>query len=117
MPFYLIFGILFLILVLTTLSVSCRRPFLYRLNYLDLLLTMSSAGIPFGIWLAFKRDMGLHGLWIGLTLSLIYAATIGVWICLTADWDREVKKVRDRIAADKQAAAGLSDDAEVANGH
>ena len=78
---------------------------------------MSSAGIPFGIWLAFKRDMGLHGLWIGLTLSLIYAATIGVWICLTADWDREVKKVRDRIAADKQAAAGLSDDAEVANGH
>ncbi|THG97308.1 hypothetical protein EW026_g4664 [Hermanssonia centrifuga] len=22
-------------------------------------------GIPFGMWLAFKRDMGLHGLWVG----------------------------------------------------
>ncbi|CAL1709268.1 unnamed protein product [Somion occarium] len=61
-------------------------------------------GIPFGLWLAFKRDMSLHGLWIGLTVSLVYAATVGVWICLSTDWDREVQKVRERLESDKHAA-------------
>ncbi|KAJ3485634.1 hypothetical protein NLI96_g4836 [Meripilus lineatus] len=60
-------------------------------------------GIPFGIWLAFKWHFGLHGLWVGLTLSLIYASTIGVMICLRTDWDREVQKVRKRLEADKLA--------------
>ena len=47
--------------------------------------------------------MGLHGLWIGLTVSLVYCATAGVWICLRTDWAREVEKVRMRIAADRKA--------------
>ncbi|KAI0070551.1 MATE efflux family protein [Panus rudis PR-1116 ss-1] len=61
-------------------------------------------GIPFGIWLAFKQNMELHGLWIGLTISLIYGSSIGVWICLRTNWGREVQKVRDRLEADKQRA-------------
>ncbi|KAI0341507.1 MATE efflux family protein [Trametopsis cervina] len=60
-------------------------------------------GIPFGIWLAFSRDFGLVGLWIGLTLSLVYAAGAGVWICLRTDWEYQVQKVRARIAADQKA--------------
>ncbi|EPQ53474.1 MATE efflux family protein [Gloeophyllum trabeum ATCC 11539] len=60
-------------------------------------------GIPFGLWLAFKRDMGLAGLWIGLTVSLVFVATIGAYLCLGADWEREVEKVRVRLAADKRA--------------
>ncbi|TBU24333.1 MATE efflux family protein [Dichomitus squalens] len=59
-------------------------------------------GIPFGIWLAFWRDMQLHGLWVGLTVSLVYAAAIGVWICLKTDWEREVEKVRIRLEADQK---------------
>ncbi|KAI9510175.1 MATE efflux family protein [Russula earlei] len=58
-------------------------------------------GIPVGLWLAFRRNMGLHGLWYGLTLSLIYCATAGVWIALKTDWNREVEKVRKRLEVDK----------------
>lgn len=58
-------------------------------------------GIPFGIWLAFRRNMGLHGLWYGLTLSLVYCAAVGVWLGLRTDWNREVQKVQKRLGADK----------------
>ncbi|KAI0795658.1 MATE efflux family protein [Abortiporus biennis] len=66
-------------------------------------------GIPFGIWLAFKRDMALHGLWVGLTVSLVYSAAVGVTLCLKTDWEREVEKVRERIAADKAGRGGRDD--------
>jgi len=58
-------------------------------------------GIPAGVWLAFRRNLGLHGLWYGLTLSLIYCSMVGVWLGLKTDWNREVGKVRERLEADK----------------
>jgi len=58
-------------------------------------------GIPFGIWLAFRQNMGLYGLWYGLTLSLIYGAVVGVTIALRADWDKESEKVQKRLKAAK----------------
>jgi len=58
-------------------------------------------GIPMGIWLAFWRDMGLHGLWLGLTVALVYGSSVGVWMGLKTDWDREVQKVQKRLEADK----------------
>jgi MATE family multidrug resistance protein len=58
-------------------------------------------GLPIGLWLAFRRNMGLHGLWYGLTVSLIYGATVGVWLALKTDWNREVQKVQKRLAVDK----------------
>jgi MATE family multidrug resistance protein len=58
-------------------------------------------GIPSGIYLAFKTGLDLWGLWIGLTISLIYSAFVGGYICLNADWNYEVKKVLERIEADK----------------
>lgn len=45
--------------------------------------------------------MGLHGLWYGLTVSLIYGSTVGVWLGLRTDWNREVQKVRKRLDQDK----------------
>lgn len=45
--------------------------------------------------------MELQGLWIGLTVSLVYCAFFGVWLCLATDWEREVQKVMDRLAKDK----------------
>lgn len=45
--------------------------------------------------------MELQGLWIGLTVSLVYCAFFGVWLCLVTDWEREVQKVMDRLAKDK----------------
>lgn len=62
-------------------------------------------GIPFGMWLAFSRDYQLTGLWIGLTIALVYSAGAGVWICLRTDWDRQIQKVRQRLAAEHKASA------------
>ncbi|KAH8110297.1 MATE efflux family protein [Phellopilus nigrolimitatus] len=58
-------------------------------------------GIPFGIWLAFARELELMGLWVGLTVSLVYGSTVGVWLCLRTDWAREVQKVRTRLEKDQ----------------
>ncbi|SJL03933.1 uncharacterized protein ARMOST_07290 [Armillaria ostoyae] len=54
-------------------------------------------GIPLGILLAFKAGMGLHGLWYGLTVSLIYCAVFGTLLCVRTDWDHEVAKVMARL--------------------
>lgn len=47
--------------------------------------------------------MKLHGLWIGLTLSLVYCSVLGIVICLRSDWDYEVKKVMNRLKAEAKA--------------
>ncbi|KAJ7669264.1 MATE efflux family protein [Mycena polygramma] len=60
-------------------------------------------GIPFGAWLAFNCDYGLHGLWIGLTVSLVYCAVFGTLLCVRTDWDHEVQKVAARINAESKA--------------
>ena len=67
-------------------------------------------GIPFGIWLAFNRHWDLMGLWIGLTIALVYESIVSVWICLKTDWDRQVEKVRLRLAAEHKAS--MRSDAE-----
>ncbi|KAF9459120.1 MATE efflux family protein [Collybia nuda] len=67
---------------------------------LGALLNLSSyyiIGIPFGMWLAFSKGMGIHGLWIGLTVSLVYCSVFGTVLCLRTDWDREVWKVTQRL--------------------
>ena len=46
--------------------------------------------------------MQLHGLWVGLTVSLIYCAMGGVWLCLRTDWNKEVRKVMARIEAENK---------------
>ncbi|KAH9049321.1 MATE efflux family protein [Lactarius hengduanensis] len=58
-------------------------------------------GIPIAVWLAFRCNMGLHGLWSGLTVSLVYGSALGVWVALKTDWTWEVQKVQRRLEADK----------------
>ena len=55
------------------------------------------------MYLAFKQELGLHGLWLGLTFSLVYSAVIGTWICVRTDWDREVAKVALRVQNEDKA--------------
>ncbi|KZT39453.1 MATE efflux family protein [Sistotremastrum suecicum HHB10207 ss-3] len=59
-------------------------------------------GVPFGLWLAFKRDLELAGLWIGLSVSLFYCAAVGCWLCLRTDWDVEVEKVMRRVEEEEE---------------
>lgn len=42
--------------------------------------------------------MGLVGLWVGLTLALVYCSAWGIYLCITADWQKEVRTVLDRLA-------------------
>ncbi|KIM42239.1 hypothetical protein M413DRAFT_70972 [Hebeloma cylindrosporum] len=69
-------------------------------QFLGALLNLSAYyifGIPLGLYLAFTHDLGLHGLWLGLTFSLVYCALLGTWLVLRTDWDHEVDKVKQRL--------------------
>jgi MATE family multidrug resistance protein len=61
-------------------------------------------GLPIGVFLTFspKISLGLWGLWIGVTISLLYCACIGTWICMRTDWNEEVGKVRERLARERR---------------
>lgn len=75
-------------------------------QFLGALLNLSAyyvIGIPFGVWLTFRWDMGLPGLWVGLTVSLVYCSFFGTGVCLKTDWDRQVEKVNMRLQADERA--------------
>lgn len=59
-------------------------------------------GIPFGLWLTFKVGMQLKGLWIGLTVALVYASAVGLWLCTAkTNWEKEVKKVVERMEKER----------------
>ncbi|KAI6147226.1 MATE efflux family protein [Pisolithus tinctorius] len=59
-------------------------------------------GLPIGLWLTFKWDFGLFGLWWGLNIAVVSAASTGLYLCLITDWDKEVDKVAARLAVDKR---------------
>ncbi|KAH0581706.1 hypothetical protein H2248_011392 [Termitomyces sp. 'cryptogamus'] len=88
---YYIIGTFFTLTVKTIVS---SKPYSY-------------VGIPFGIWLAFSCDMKLHGLWIGLTVSLVYCSFFGTLLCFRTDWNREVWKVMQRIKEEQDKVEHL----------
>ncbi|KAJ3725316.1 mate-domain-containing protein [Lentinula raphanica] len=47
-----------------------------------------------------EATAGLRGLWIGLTVSLVYCAVIGTALCLATDWKHELDKVQARVQAE-----------------
>jgi multidrug resistance protein, MATE family len=59
-------------------------------------------GIPSGMYLAFNRHYGLVGLWFGFTLSLVYAAGAGGFICARMRWREEAIRVAARVKADSR---------------
>jgi len=58
-------------------------------------------GIPVSLWLAFKLQWGLFGLWWGLTVGMTSAVIAGGYVCLTTNWQQEVERVMTRLAVDK----------------
>jgi hypothetical protein len=76
----------------------------------DLISAYYLIGLPIAIFLAFHKTthLGLGGLWLGLAISLVYCAAVGVWICLRADWDWEVIVVAKRLQAAKKAARHMA---------
>ncbi|KIL62654.1 hypothetical protein M378DRAFT_25493 [Amanita muscaria Koide BX008] len=69
-------------------------------------------GLPLGVFLAFKCHIGLPGLSMGLTTSLIYCAAFSTYFCVRTDWNREVDKVMERMSREDSKGYG-----SVENGH
>jgi MATE family multidrug resistance protein len=67
-------------------------------------------GLPIGVWLTFKVGFGLQGLWIGLTIALIYCAAVGSYLCWKTDWDWEVKKVLERLKEEDRVKQSAEDE-------
>lgn len=65
-------------------------------------------GIPVGIWLTFNWRFGLHGLWIGLTVALIYRSVVGMILCIKTNWEYEVVKGLRRVGRIEDVNLGRS---------
>ncbi|KAF9059686.1 mate-domain-containing protein [Rhodocollybia butyracea] len=49
-----------------------------------------------------EATAALRGLWVGLTVSLVYCSVFGTVLCLLTDWQHEVEKVRARVEAEER---------------
>ncbi|KAJ1027032.1 hypothetical protein NDA18_003052 [Ustilago nuda] len=78
-------------------------------------------GIPIGLVLTFTRiNLGLAGLWWGLTIALLFGSAGMIWLISITDWEWEVKKVQLRMAVDDPGVAvpahcAVKPDAEAAS--
>lgn len=55
------------------------------------------AGIPLGLYLAFRQNLMLLGLWLGLSLSLLTTTGFILTLIPRLDWETEAKKARERL--------------------
>ena len=49
-----------------------------------------------------EATTGLRGLWIGLTVALVYCSIVGTILCLMTNWEHEVEKVGARVRAEER---------------
>ncbi|GLB43714.1 putative multidrug oligosaccharidyl-lipid polysaccharide flippase [Lyophyllum shimeji] len=74
-------------------------------QFVSALLNMTGyyiIGLPLGALFAFQWHLDLQGLWLGVTVSLLWCATIGTVLCVKTDWNQEVLKVMARLAEEER---------------
>ncbi|GKD50411.1 DETOXIFICATION 40-like protein [Tanacetum coccineum] len=54
-------------------------------------------GVPLGVLLAFKFNLGAKGIWSGLIGGMTMQTVILLWVTFRTDWNKEVKKARERV--------------------
>ncbi|KAG9313747.1 MATE efflux family protein [Chiua virens] len=67
-------------------------------------------GCPIGFWLTFKEHWGLFGLWWSINIAMVWAVSIGMYFCVTTDWQEEVEKGIARLAVDNGYQQRLSEE-------
>ncbi|KAL9355746.1 hypothetical protein Peur_053716 [Populus x canadensis] len=54
-------------------------------------------GIPLGVLLGFKFDLGAKGIWSGMLGGTILQTMILLWVTLRTDWNKEVESAKNRL--------------------
>ncbi|KAG6919085.1 hypothetical protein DXG01_009338 [Tephrocybe rancida] len=67
-------------------------------------------GLPFGVWLAFNWHWQLQGLWLGVTIALLYCSIVGTTICIKTDWQQEVERAKARIEKEDRPLIGAGEE-------
>ncbi|XP_026440208.1 protein DETOXIFICATION 29-like isoform X3 [Papaver somniferum] len=57
-------------------------------------------GLPIGVFMAFKLNWGLEGLWVGTQIGMCLQTIVLIIMCWRADWDKEVQLSKDRVSED-----------------
>ncbi|KAI3964973.1 hypothetical protein MKW92_051994 [Papaver armeniacum] len=57
-------------------------------------------GLPIGIFMGFKLDWGLEGLWIGIQIGMGLQTIVLIIMFWRADWEKEVQISHDRVSED-----------------
>lgn len=60
--------------------------------------------LPVGLLLAFKAQMGLYGIWIGMLMALFLVAVIEISFILRTDWEKLASQVEATLAKDNLAS-------------
>ncbi|KAJ6706835.1 MULTIDRUG RESISTANCE PROTEIN [Salix viminalis] len=55
-------------------------------------------GVPLGVLLGFKSDLGAKGIWSGMLGGTILQTIILLWVTLRADWEKEVQNAQSRLS-------------------
>ena len=62
--------------------------------------------LPLGIWLAFSREWGLQGLWMGQCIALYLVGALEWVIVAWSDWEWQVRKAFERLDVGERIEAG-----------
>nr|AKW47280.1 MATE-88 transporter [Catharanthus roseus] len=54
-------------------------------------------GIPLGVLLGFKFNLGVKGIWVGMLGGVAMQTVILLWVTFRTTWDKEVEKTRSRL--------------------
>ncbi|KAI5590494.1 hypothetical protein BDE02_04G011700 [Populus trichocarpa] len=54
-------------------------------------------GIPLGVLLGFKFDLGAKGIWSGMLGGTLLQTMILLWVTLRTDWNKEVENAKNRL--------------------
>ncbi|TPX38230.1 hypothetical protein SmJEL517_g00011 [Synchytrium microbalum] len=60
--------------------------------------------LPCGLWLAFRANYGLEGLWMGQFLALSLVGLIELWIVTGTNWAEEVENCEKRLKEEEEEA-------------
>lgn len=69
-------------------------------------------GLPLGMFLCFRKDMGIRGLWLGLVVALIINASLDAFFVYRVDWQHRASKAREQSEATEAFLQARRDEEE-----